>query len=273
MLFYINIVGYKEVIIFSGLILAFIWGKFHRSDDPVKNSIWISIEGGISSGKTKLLSELKKRVAEGDKFGLVGYDIRFIDEDVVSWNEIFKNFCEDRKRWAFTFQFKVMATRIKQYSETHFAIRKSGRPSLIISERSLKSSRYVFIKMCRDLGYLEEIEEDAYNSCYGVMLNSRGTIVPDLYYAPDYSDLYVYCGPPCICRARDEKRARNGENLDLEYLRAYNRAHSNWIEQLDNVVNINTSEEISDDTVNKWYVKISKSIKKINEERKKDKGL
>lgn len=219
------------------------------------SSIWISVEGNISSGKTTLISYLKQQAKEGKDFGLTGYDIHFIDEDMAAWGaDLFANFYTNPSRWAFTFQFKVIAIRAKQMRDVIAAIKASGRPALVISERSLESSKHIFMKMCCEAGNITNVERNVYDDCYDILADVCHT------------DLYINCTtPPELCKERYLKRARKGETLDLNYLKNCHRFHDEWLKNkalAEHVVEIDTSEEVSDEVLNRWYNQIVKSIRK-----------
>lgn len=220
-----------------------------------EQSIWISVEGNISSGKSTLISFLKHQAKHGDRFGLEGYDVYFIDEDIDAWGpEIFACFYKDPARWAFTFQFKVISIRAKQIRDIREAIRLSGRPALVISERSLESSRFIFAKMCCEAGNFTSVEKATYKDCYNVMTDLA------------YTDLYVYCTtPPNLCKERYLKRAREGETLDLDYLKHCHKNHVEWLDHhsiQDHVIKVDTSEEVSEENLLKWREIISNALRK-----------
>lgn len=212
-------------------------------------NIWISIEGNISSGKSTFLSYLKRSVASGDTFDMKGYDVYFIDEDIEAWGkEIFTHYYSNPSRWAFTFQFKVIAVRAMQIRNVQNAIMRSGRPGLIISERSLESSKHIFTEMCNKAGFINPVEQETYDLCYDVMNNFTHT------------NFYLYCTtPPDICKERYLKRSREGETLDIDYLKKCHEHHEKWLQGNERVINIDTSDDATEDNLSKW----SKKIKEV----------
>lgn len=218
-------------------------------------NIWLSVEGNISSGKTTFLTHLKRLVDSGYTFGLEGYKVYFIDEDIAAWGtELFSNFYADPKRWALTFQFEVIAVRARQIREMLKTIHESGKPALVISERSLESSKYIFAKLCAEFGNMTAMEKSVYDDCYRILGSDART------------DLYVYCStPPEICQERYVKRSREGEALDLDYLKKVHECHTAWLKSgslIGHVIEIESAQEISDKALTSWVNKLSNLIYK-----------
>lgn len=221
----------------------------------LSSTIWISVEGNISSGKTTLITFLKEQAKAGEKFGFPDHDVYFIDEDINAWGEdLFTNFYKNPTRWAFTFQFKVISIRAKQIKKIREAIIAAGRPGLVISERSLESSRYVFTKMCFEANNITAMEKRVYDDCYDIMSEVNHT------------DLYIHCTTqPALCKERYLKRAREGETLDIEYLNRCEHYHSQWLNNsnlTNHVIEIDTSQEVSTEVLTSWYNRICELIHK-----------
>ncbi len=101
----------------------------------------VSIEGNIGSGKTTLLANIRKTL--GDNKNVV-----FLKEPVDTWDTIrdaqgqtmLQKFYADQEKYSFPFQMMAYITRL---TLLRTAIRQNPN-SIIITERSLYVSRYVF---------------------------------------------------------------------------------------------------------------------------------
>ena len=79
-----------------------------------KNPIVISIDGNIGSGKSTLISEMKKQMKDNK-------NIIFLQEPVNDWisltddknDNILNKFYQDKDRWAYVFQNFAFITRAR----------------------------------------------------------------------------------------------------------------------------------------------------------------
>ena len=180
----------------------------------------ISIEGNIGSGKSTLLEILRKHFVNET-------DIVFIKEPVEEWESIkneenismLKLFYEDPLKYSFPFQMMAGFTLLKAIM---LAIQENPTAKLVITERSLQTTRYVFAQMLYD----DKLIEDVNMQIYKLWFNTFGI---------DYlvnKIIYVNTNPN-ICHERISNRARVGENLiSHEYLQNCHTYHTNMLEEI-----------------------------------------
>ena len=119
------------------------------------------MDGEIAVGKSTLI---KRLVAELQKRG---YVVREIKEPIADWERvgIFKKFCEDMSRYAYTFQTFAFATRCKAINFAHFErkdLKEEDRPTVYVMERSPCSDSNVFVESLREQGHFEDYEYQMY---------------------------------------------------------------------------------------------------------------
>lgn len=168
----------------------------------------ISIEGNIGSGKSTLVRDLqlyfKNKEIKDDK-------VIFLQEPVDVWNTIYdekgntilENFYRDQEKYGFSFQMMAYISRLSKIRET---IKKYPN-TIIITERSLYTDKYVFAKMLYDNEKIDEIN-------YKIYLKWFNDFIDEL---PKHEFIYIKTNPD-MCLERIKKRNRSGENIELEYL-------------------------------------------------------
>lgn len=230
----------------------------YTMDETLKMRIkFISIEGNIGSGKSTLVSMLKKYndIIFKKMTRAQGVDdvpeIHFIDEPVDEWttiqNEdgksILECFYENQEKYSFTFQMTAYITRVKKIKEyieklkeERFKdlyerkddvglggfmrnLQRQCKTYLIITERCLGTDRNVFAKMMRYQGKIDTLEWNSYNTWFDM-------------FAKEYNvmDFIYVTTPPELCFERIKKRCREGEEgIPLEYLKQCDAYHKKWL--------------------------------------------
>lgn len=169
----------------------------------------ISIGGSIGSGKSTVLSELKK----------LNYDIFF--EPVSEWTHLNK-FYEDPKRWAFTFQIEILYSFLKCKRHSDF----------IISERSPYESYQIFSKQLLKQKILSNDEFNVYKNVYD-----------ELGWSPD---IFIYLKTdPHVCLQRIKQRNRECEcNIDISYLQQLHESYETMYKK--NTIIIDANKPVED---------------------------
>ena len=184
----------------------------------------VSIEGNIGSGKSTLIEHLKKNYKKDN--------IIYLEEPVKEWTNIkdkndkniLVKFYEDQKKYSFAFQMMAYISRLDLLRRTI----KENPESIIITERSLYTDKYVFAKMLYDSDKIEEIEYSIYNRWFSSMI--------DL--APLNKIIYMKTSPETSFK-RIIKRSREGEdNIEEDYIRECNRYHDEMFKHIDDNNNI-----------------------------------
>ena len=178
--------------------------------------IIISFDGNIGSGKSTKVKDIEEYYnAQGRK------DILFIQEPVDAWNSvvdengvtILSNYYKDKKRFAFRLQMLAYISRLALLRD---AIKKGYK--YIITERCVGTDRNVFSKMLYDKGDIEHDEYIIYKKWYDEFISD----------VPIGAIVYIKASPE-ICLKRVNIRAREGENIPLEYLKECDKYHDEWI--------------------------------------------
>lgn len=196
----------------------------------------ILIEGNIGSGKSTLLELLKNKYKDKES-------IRFIDEPVNEWSNIKDNdksilelFYENKEKYSFTFQILAYITRLRLLLDS---IEKYPE-DILICERSIFTDKFVFAKMLKEQGYIDDIQWKTYNYWFDTFENKV-----------NYNYIIYVNTEPMLCFERIKQRNRNGESdISLDYLEHCHRLHNEWLlkNKADNKVilfngNININHE------------------------------
>ena len=178
----------------------------------------ISIEGNIGSGKSTKVQDLKRFYEQKGR-----KDILFIQEPVDTWDSvvdkdgtpILVNYYKDNKRFAFRLQMLAYISRLKLLRD---AIKKGYK--YIITERCVATDRNVFSKMLYDKGDIEQDEYIIYNKWFEEFITD----------VPIGAIVYIKADPD-VCLERVNVRAREGENIPIEYLQECSKYHDEWIDK------------------------------------------
>ena len=176
-------------------------------------TILVTVQGNIGSGKSTLVERLRKRFN--------GSNVCFLQEPLHIWNTITdKNgtpmltlYYGNQKKYAFSFQMMAYISRLHLLKE---AVSKGY--DIIVSERSLATDKNVFAKMLYDDDKIEEVE-------YKIYLKWFEEFQKDF---PKEHIIYMKTSPE-VAHYRVNKRAREGEDIPLEYLQNCHQYHEDWL--------------------------------------------
>jgi deoxycitidine kinase/deoxyguanosine kinase len=199
--------------------LSFSENKNMSSSTTVSSSsgsIIISFDGNIGSGKSTKVKDIEEYYKNKGRT-----DILFIQEPVDTWNSvvdengvtILSNYYKDQKRFAFRLQMLAYISRLALLRD---AIKKGYK--YIITERCVGTDRNVFSKMLYDKGDIEHDEYIIYKKWFNEFISD----------VPIGAIVYIKASPE-ICLERVNIRAREGENIPIEYLKECDRYHDEWI--------------------------------------------
>jgi deoxycitidine kinase/deoxyguanosine kinase len=184
---------------------------------PHPHPIIISVDGNIGSGKSTNVNDLQ------EYFKNKGTDdIIFVQEPVGEWNSvvdkdgtpILANFYKDQKQYAFRLQMLAYISRLALLRD----VAKKGY-KYIITERCVGTDRNVFSKMLYDKGDIAHDEYIIYNKWHEEFAKD----------VPISAIVYIRASPE-TCLSRVNIRAREGENIPIEYLEECHRYHDEWIQ-------------------------------------------
>ena len=179
--------------------------------------IIISVDGNIGSGKSTKVKDIENYYKEKGRT-----DVIFIQEPVDSWNSvvdengvtILSNYYRDQKRFAFRLQMLAYISRLSLLRD---AVKKGYK--YIITERCVGTDKNVFSKMLYDKGDIEHDEYIIYKKWYEEFISD----------VPIGAIVYIKASPE-TCLQRVNIRAREGENIPLEYLKECDKYHDEWID-------------------------------------------
>lgn len=180
--------------------------------------IIVSVDGNIGSGKSTKVQDLKRFYEQKGR-----KDILFIQEPVDTWDSvvdkdgtpILVNYYKDNKRFAFRLQMLAYISRLKLLRD---AIKQGYK--YIITERCVATDRNVFSKMLYDKGDIEQDEYIIYNKWFEEFITD----------VPIGAIVYIKANPD-VCLERVNVRAREGENIPIEYLQECSKYHDEWIDK------------------------------------------
>lgn len=176
----------------------------------------VSFDGNIGSGKSTTVKDIAQYYKDKGRT-----DIHFIQEPVDAWNSvvdqygvpILVNYYKDKKKFAFRLQMLAYISRLSLLRD---AVKKGYK--YIITERCVGTDRNVFTKMLYDTGDIEHDEHIIYNQWFNEFIRD----------VPVGAIVYIKASPE-VCLERVNIRAREGENIPIEYLQECDRYHNEWI--------------------------------------------
>ena len=217
---------------------------------PAADTIIISIEGNIGTGKSTLLATLKDKYAADPT-------IHFMAEPVDVWDTIvdgqgvtiLEKYYADQKKYAFSFQMMAYISRI---AAIRAALKKKYR--IIILERSVYTDSAVFAKMLFHDQKIEDIE-------YMIYMKWVDEFISDL---PPIKFIYVQANPE-VSYERVIKRGRAGETIPLAYLQNCHKYHEEWllVENKQPLLLLNANVDVKNEpgTLDDWLSSIDQFIK------------
>lgn len=178
-----------------------------------------SIEGNIGSGKSTLVKLLKEKCVNNK-------NLIFLDEPVDEWTKLtdehgknmIEKFYDNQAKYAFSFQTMAYITRLSKLRKAL----KSNPHSVIITERSLYTDKYVFAKMLFEDDKIEMVNYKLYMAWFDEFIQD----------IPETTFIYIKTNPE-VCFNRIQIRARQGEeNIELTYLEKCDQYHNDFIHEM-----------------------------------------
>jgi len=171
------------------------------------------VEGNIGSGKSTFLKMLKQYL-----------NIQMVLEPHEQWQSIGGDgdnlldlFYKDPKRWAYSFQTYAFVSRI-MVQQAHARMQNHA---VQVLERSVFSDRYCFAYNCYELGYMNALEWQLYQTWFSWLVD---TYVPK-------PDGFIYLRTkPEVCHERLQKRDRHEESsVSIDYIKTIHQKHESWL--------------------------------------------
>ena len=226
--------------------------------------IYATIQGNIGGGKSTLVSRLKEMYGNDKR-------ICFLHEPVAVWDTItdennitmLELYYSNQQKYAFTFQMMAYISRLS-------ALRQAFAEGyeIIVSERSLETDKHIFAKMLYDDKKISDVEYKIYTMWFEEFKQDF----------PEEHIIYLRTSPD-VALMRVNKRARQGESIQLEYLERCHQYHEDWIESRNNnsktlVIDANIDSSDNQNVIDIWALKIVKFLniceRKTNKYNKTD---
>lgn len=173
-----------------------------------KRKFTVSIEGNIGCGKSTLLNYFQSCPT-----------VEALKEPVEQWTNVqghnaLELLYKDSKRWSFSFNNYAFLTRLEMHKH------KATVPVKML-ERSLYSTRYVFVENSHQHGDLSSLEYAVLAEWFDFMASSQEIDV----------DLFVYLRAPAeVCYKRIHKRNRKEESgVPFEFIESLHKLHEDWL--------------------------------------------
>lgn len=190
---------------------AFFFGERHRKRVTVDQMCEVSVQGNIGAGKSSVLAELRKLCPQ----------VQVVEEDVDTWSSFagtnLLSAAYKSPSATFQLQLAVMVTRMEQLQ------RWMDEGVVVLTERSMDTDMFCFVKMHAEKGRLTAVEHELYQRLYQVF---RRTLRPS-----QRKVVYLRC-PPATCLQRVKRRMRSSAELSgvtLDYLQELDRYHDEWL--------------------------------------------
>ena len=213
----------------------------------------IFVEGQIGSGKSTLLHKLETHFnKEEEKHEHCDEKkktkhIVFVQEPVDSWvselnddgENILQKFYADGSRWAFSFQFMALVTRMVALKDAML----KNPDSIFVVERSIYSDNRVFATLAYENKLMNKLEWGIYNKLF----NELSSLF-------EYKHAFIYVRVAVdVSLRRIGTRGRPEEaSITLTYLEQLHNKHEQWLMLLPETSGIDlfvTDGEVIDDVV------------------------
>ena len=181
----------------------------------LKDNIVIGFIGNIGVGKTTIIENLKKRLLKV----LENFEIR-INTELIT--EDIKNFYEEPKKNAFSYQIKILSKSIKKYIEMEELIfSDKNKKRLFLLDRT-PLDNWVFARTLLEFTYIKVIDYESYINLYNVFIKKK-IIIPQL---------LIYLTTESIDSLLERILERGNDyekNITKEYLLMINKFYEQWI--------------------------------------------
>lgn len=182
--------------------------------DSIPSFRVLVIDGIIGAGKSSLVEECLVPLLTA-----ANYKITVVGEPVNKWKAdgSLKQFYENPSRRGYQFQTRAFHDRIKESRDQYEEYKHCT--DIFILERSIFTDM-LFMDMLYESGTIDESEHRDYKDLWTMWE----------FLMPFYPDLFVYLRPDVeIAMERIHKRGREGETVDIEYQKALQAKHDDFL--------------------------------------------
>ena len=174
----------------------------------------LCVEAAIGLGKSTLLKNLKKMSDDMEK-------LEVVREPVKSWRnvsgqDLLQLFAENPEKFSFQTQVHILSTMSSQ-REGEF----EGK--IVISQRSINASEFIFKPVLVEQGYLTDLESKILSDLY-FSLSSRAPKLDAVIYLKGSAELAL--------KRIKSRKFECDEDLPLDYLQKIQEKHDEYIENI-----------------------------------------
>lgn len=169
---------------------------------PLSLPLYIVVDGLTGAGKSTLIEQLLTPALEKS-----GFNVVFVRELAENYGQLLRDYYDDPRRWAYTFQTKVIRDRVDNFKRLYANAVKSAANTIFISERD-EHADAVFARVHYELGNMTTIEYQCYCDIWQTMVESL----------PIRADITIYLDVNVDeTLRRVQERGRDGEHVDKSY--------------------------------------------------------
>lgn len=174
----------------------------------------LCVEAAIGLGKSTLLRNLKKMSDDME-------ELEVVTEPVKSWRnvsgqDLLKLFAENPEKFSFQTQVHILSTMSSQRE-------KKFEGKIVIFERSINASEFIFKPVLVEQGFLTNLESKILSDLY-FSLSSRAPKLDAVIYLKGSAEL-------ALTRIKSRKFECD-EDLPLDYLQKIQEKHDEYIENI-----------------------------------------
>jgi deoxyadenosine/deoxycytidine kinase len=181
----------------------------------------VAVIGSPGAGKSTLLKHLDSGTTNDMTKRVTLNPYVVVQEPVDRWEEsgLLKKFYENPQKYAFEFQTEAL---VSMAEVTRAAVNKAGQGQIVVLERDIASSDYIFAEPLRK-NIMSEKEAEAHRATFDAV--AEGTPV---------TSHYIWLNvPPETCFQRMKDRGRESESeVELDYLKALDERIREWVRKV-----------------------------------------
>ena len=178
----------------------------------------ISVEGNIGAGKSTFLKRLDQHLtAAGIPHVCLQEPVDIWTKEAVDGKSMLELFYEDKAKYALSFQFMVLQTRVQQMLQCI----KDNPDKIIITERCHITDKKIFANTMAKAGYLKPHEMLVYDMWYQTCSNMFNDQLSGI--------IYLRSSPHISCDRIIQRNRKGEDNISIEYIKNLHAIHDDWI--------------------------------------------
>lgn len=188
-----------------------------------------SLEGNIGAGKSTFLNRIDEALTEaGIPHVCLQEPVSIWTRPIVDGKSLLELFYGDKQKYAFSFQFMVLQTRVQQMLECL----KNNPGKVIVTERCHITDKMIFANTMYKSRFLRDDEMIVYNMWYDTCSQMFSDYLSGI--------IYLRSTPAVSCDRIISRNRKGEENISLDYLNNLHKIHDDWILSNDQNINVCT---------------------------------